>query len=81
MDLCHYLLLKYKKYINIDILRLRGQRTCQQDKKMEKESTLKTIPLGRIGEAKDIASAAFFITQSKYMTGQVIKVDGGRSLS
>ena len=53
----------------------------EQEENMEKESTLKTIPLGRIGDAKDIASAAFFITQSEYMTGQVIKVDGGRSLS
>ena len=39
-----------------------------------------TKEYGRVA-TKDIASAAFFITQSEYMTGQVIKVDGGRSLS
>ena len=32
IDLCLYLLLKYKKYIDIDILRLRGQRLYEQDK-------------------------------------------------
>tara|TARA_B110000014_G_scaffold264468_1_gene266439 strand:+ start:8236 stop:8973 length:738 start_codon:yes stop_codon:yes gene_type:complete len=48
---------------------------------LERETILKTIPLGRTGEAADIASAAYFISQSKYMTGQVINIDGGRSLS
>ena len=46
----------------------------------EKESILKKVAIGRIGKPEDIASSIFFLTQSKYITGQIIKVDGGRSL-
>lgn len=37
------------------------------------------IPMGRIGEAEDIADVATFLASHKarYMTGQVITVDGG----
>ena len=44
----------------------------------EKESILKKVAIGRIGKPEDIASSIFFLTQSKYITGQVINVDGGR---
>lgn len=40
-----------------------------------------TVPLGRVGETADIAEAVlyFCLPESKYITGQVLKVDGGRS--
>ncbi len=38
------------------------------------------IPLKRIGRAKDIAQSVLFLLQNNYITGQVINVDGGRSL-
>lgn len=43
------------------------------------EEYKKNIPLGKLGEAEDIANAvAFFATDmSKYITGQVLVVDGG----
>ena len=44
----------------------------------EKESILKKVAVGRIGKPEDIASSIFFLTQSKYITGQIINVDGGR---
>ena len=44
----------------------------------EKESILKKVAIGRIGKPEDIASSIFFLTQSKYITGQIINVDGGR---
>ena len=39
----------------------------------------RTIPLGRLGEAADIAEASLFLlsAQSDYMTGQIIHPDGG----
>ena len=39
-------------------------------------------PLGRIGNPTDMAGLALFLASeaSKYMTGQIIAVDGGRSL-
>ena len=48
------------------------------------ESTLKAsatmIPLGRVGEARDVVDAVAFLLdreQSGWMTGQVLAVDGG----
>jgi 3-oxoacyl-[acyl-carrier protein] reductase len=44
-----------------------------------KAELVKNIPLGRIGQADDIAEAALFLAGpgSKYITGQVLTVDGG----
>ncbi len=41
------------------------------------------IPLGIVGEPQDIADAALFLADdtARYITGQVIKVDGGASIS
>jgi pteridine reductase len=47
----------------------------------QKEKVISNIPLKRMGNEKDIANAVKFVAGSKYMTGQIIKVDGGRSLS
>lgn len=42
---------------------------------------LRDIPLQRLGEAQDIArTIAFLLEDSPYITGQIITVDGGRSL-
>jgi 3-oxoacyl-[acyl-carrier protein] reductase len=45
----------------------------------QKETILKEIPLGRLGEAKEVAHAVWFLASplSNYMTGQVISIDGG----
>ena len=44
-----------------------------------KEAMLKMIPLGELGTTNDIANLALFLCspQSRYITGQVIQVDGG----
>lgn len=47
----------------------------------QKEKVVSNIPLKRMGSEKDIAQAVKFVAGAKYMTGQTIKVDGGRSLS
>ena len=43
---------------------------------------LQKIPLGRMGEAEDIAKAALFLASdmASYITGAVIPVDGGAIL-
>ena len=41
---------------------------------------LKMIPLGRMGSAKDIADAAGYLVTADYVTGIVLKVDGGISM-
>lgn len=47
----------------------------------EKSAMLDEIPMGRIGEPENIADAAFFLcSDARYVTGQVISVDGGSSI-
>ncbi len=38
---------------------------------------LGTIPLGRMGEPEDVAEAAAYLVTAKYVTGEVLRVDGG----
>lgn len=42
-----------------------------------KENILNNIPLKRFGKPEEIADTAVFLAKSKYITGQVITVDGG----
>ena len=46
----------------------------------QKDIVIQSIPLKRMGSEKDIAEAVNFLAHSQYITGQIIKVDGGRSL-
>jgi len=47
----------------------------------KRAAILKTIPLGELGDAQRIADLALFLaTDAAYVNGQVIKVDGGRSI-
>jgi pteridine reductase len=46
----------------------------------QKNKVIENIPLKRMGSEKDISNAVKFLSYSKYITGQIIKVDGGRSL-
>jgi 3-oxoacyl-[acyl-carrier protein] reductase len=56
-------------------------RTTMTDELSEaaKASLLTQIPLSRFGEASEIAEACVFLAsdRSRYMTGQVLRVDGG----
>lgn len=44
-------------------------------------SVIEKIPLGRAGEVEDVANAVSFLLDSPYLSGQVIEVDGGWSVS
>lgn len=41
---------------------------------------LQNIPLGRIGTADEVAEAAAFLATAGYVTGEVIRVDGGMAM-
>lgn len=38
---------------------------------------LKMIPLGTMGEVEDVAEAVAYLASAKYVTGEVLRVDGG----
>jgi NAD(P)-dependent dehydrogenase (short-subunit alcohol dehydrogenase family) len=44
------------------------------------ESVGKSLPVGRVGEAHDIARAYLFLMKEGYATGQTVVVDGGMVL-
>jgi len=46
----------------------------------ERERILATTPLARLGSPEDIAQAVHFLACAPYVTGQVVAVDGGRSI-
>jgi pteridine reductase len=46
----------------------------------ERERVLATTPLARIGTPGDIAQAVHFLACAPYVTGQILAVDGGRSI-
>ena len=48
---------------------------------IEKKLMLERIALNRQGSPQDIADTVLFLANSDYITGQIINVDGGRSLS
>ena len=45
----------------------------------KKDEIMKYIPLGRFGKPEEVAEVVLFLVsdRSSYLTGQVIKVDGG----
>ena len=45
--------------------------------KTEKEFMKTLSPMGTIAETKDIADAVVYLTEARYVTGEVIHVDGG----
>ena len=46
----------------------------------ERQRIVATTPLGRVGTADDIAQAVHFLACATYVTGQILNVDGGRSI-
>ncbi len=67
--------------INVNAVAPGFIRTRMTDKLTDevKNSFVKTIPLAKLGQPEDVADAVLFLVSglSKYITGQVIKVDGG----
>ncbi|KAM4708491.1 3-oxoacyl-[acyl-carrier-protein] reductase [Discoglossus pictus] len=47
---------------------------------LEHDSLIKLIPLGRFGEADEVARTVTFLLESPYITGHVLVVDGGLQL-
>ncbi|MBV9190685.1 MAG: SDR family oxidoreductase, partial [Betaproteobacteria bacterium] len=46
----------------------------------ERSRIVETTPLGRVGSPEDIAQAVHFLACAPFITGQIVAVDGGRSI-
>jgi pteridine reductase len=46
----------------------------------ERKRIVATTPLGRIGSPEDIAQAVLYLACAGFVTGQVVAIDGGRSI-
>jgi len=49
--------------------------------KAEQERLVAKIPLGRAGTPQDVARAVLFLAGEPYITGQIVTVDGGRTVN
>ena len=47
----------------------------------QQQSIIKSIPLQRIGQPDEIAHSVLYLVDAKYITGEIINLDGGRSLT
>ena len=52
----------------------------EEDDPNHRKDVLKKTPLGRLGKTTDIAGAVCYLAGAPYVTGQIIEVDGGRSI-
>ena len=41
---------------------------------------LREIPLGRMGEAREVADAVAYLVTAEYVTGEILRVDGGLAM-
>ena len=46
----------------------------------QKNNIINSVPMKRMGTEKDIANAAIFLSEAEYITGQILNIDGGKSL-
>lgn len=50
------------------------------DQPAHRQEVLKKTPLGRLGTPRDIADAVYYLATAPYVTGQILAIDGGRSI-
>ncbi|OXC75538.1 SDR family oxidoreductase [Caballeronia sordidicola] len=56
------------------------QNMSEEDRQAMYEQAGKHLPVGRVGEARDVAAAYLFLMESGFATGQTVVVDGGAVL-
>uniref|UniRef100_A0A8C5ML07 3-ketoacyl-[acyl-carrier-protein] reductase beta subunit n=1 Tax=Leptobrachium leishanense TaxID=445787 RepID=A0A8C5ML07_9ANUR len=68
-----------KKNIRVNVV-APGFIQTDMTSRMDQDLLNKTIPLGRFGEAVDVAQTVVFLLEANYITGHVLVVDGGLQL-
>jgi len=52
-----------------------GMTEAERDAMYAKQASI--MPVGRVGEAEDIAETYLYLMQSGFTTGQIVVIDGG----
>lgn len=52
----------------------------QMTESLISDEILKAIPLGVVGSVEDVADAVAYLVQAKYVTGEILRVDGGMAI-
>jgi pteridine reductase len=45
------------------------------------DAVLRAVPLGRLGDPDDVAEGVLYLAGAAYVTGAILRIDGGRSLA
>ena len=48
---------------------------------VQQTNIIDSIPMQRIGKPEEIAHSVLYLVQAHYVTGEIITIDGGRSLT
>lgn len=48
---------------------------------VQKQQIIRSIPMQRLGAPNDIADCVLYLAKASYITGEIITIDGGRSLT
>ncbi len=46
----------------------------------QKNNIIQAVPMKKMGTEKDIVDAAIYLSEAEYVTGQILNIDGGKSL-
>lgn len=73
--------------LSVELSPLRVNAVAPGDLKMEEDedpervrSIAESVPVRRAGERNDVAQAVLFLIENQYVTGTVLRVDGGRTV-
>lgn len=58
-----------------------GDLTTEDDDEERARVLAESLPVRRAGEQRDVAHAVLYLMENQYVTGTVLRVDGGRTLT
>ena len=71
---------KLKALGSVKITRENYQLEADEVSFDQKNNIIDTVPMKRMGSEQDIVDAAIYLSEAEYVTGQILNIDGGRSL-
>lgn len=60
-----------------DVENIKIHKDTRMNNMFDKNELEEEVPLGRLGTSEEVADAIFYLTQNKYITAQILGVNGG----